>query len=1203
MELLLTRPTATASQVTVTCDGQVSHTFDLSALIPTKANGLSHPITDPVGYGAVLYQALFPPDSLAHKTLAGKPKRILLVAADEVLDAIPWEYLHGPDGFVVCDVPFVRGLPKEQRIPAPERMGSLYIVAVPSNPLHPRLAPLNIEGEWMRLRDVVQGANAAVILERVWPPTIERLRDLVTGEPARVVHFMGHGGQNAQGEAVLYFERESGAPEEITARELIQRVRNSAFLVTLNACEGATPEETSFGNLAMALVRQHIPYALGMRSKVPDDIAPVFTRAFYRYLVRGDSIEESLRQARLTLAKDARAWVIGVPVLYTSLSQPAPGFATPPGIPQVRDPQEDALRGIIGILPTVQGVFQGRRDELLTLGKWLTGDHRPRMMTIHGSGGQGKTALARVASERFAHAWSGGVWAITLEAVPTRAVFVAGLARFLGINPQENAGAAYLEKQVLLRLRRRRMLLVLDNMETLDEAVKVQDADALALAAFIQQLPGDGTSLLCTSRHQLGWSGECHLELLGLAPGEGAALFLQSASTRIEEIVPSQARQLSQQIDGHALGLVLLGKAFTHSSLSFQDFLADHEHFLLSAENIYAFPDHRQRTLYANFAYSVKWLSPEQRETLSKLWVFHAPFLSEIAVAILEPEHDATTDRSPVEDHLDALWQRGLLTRDVLSVQSEDVGLYRVPPVLRPFLEQDAAQESERAALLARYGRAYAHLVHRIVTEMKRSQKMVTLALLCREDLERGQDYVADEERGYYVWRWGWVLHRLGDRTRGLALMEQVIEMAQGSDQTLMIEAMNNQALVYQATGQLRQALHLHEQTLLLFHEMGDHAGEAEAYNNLGSTYNASGQRQQALDSYQQALLLFRMIEDRMGEAATLNNLGLVYTDMGQWQQAIEQYQQALPILREVGHRAGEAATLSNLGLLYDLMGQKQQAIEQYQQALLIVREVGDRATEATVLNNLGRTYSTMGQLSEALDYYQQALPMLDEITDRAGLVTTLNNIGALYAKLEQHDQALDYYQDAVSLAREVGDSAGEATVLYNLGRVSRAMEQQDLALDYYRQALSLKREVGDLTGEANTLHNIGMIYASQGRSDVALACILQAKTLYEELQHSFDVEEEEQWIASLRAQVGEQQFVLLLAQVEPQVETVVEQALATLRNEVATRGGLADNEEEASLSPSAGQREPPMETPPAASADRLASEPHSLSYEMPDTE
>src|SRR5438034_671524 len=83
-----------------------------------------------------------------------------------------------------------------------------------------------------------------------------------------------------------------------------------------------------------------------------------------------------------------------------------------------------------------------------------------------GSGGQGKTTLAREAVERFAYAWPGGVWAISLETLPARADFVITMARFLGIEASE------LEQQVLQRLAMHRTLVVLDNAETLDIAVK-----------------------------------------------------------------------------------------------------------------------------------------------------------------------------------------------------------------------------------------------------------------------------------------------------------------------------------------------------------------------------------------------------------------------------------------------------------------------------------------------------------------------------------------------------------------------------------------------------------------------------------------------------------------------------------------------------------------------------------------------------------
>jgi hypothetical protein len=199
MELTLSRQDATTTQVSVACDGQPSHTFDLLSLVPSSGDddeqGLPGPFGDAVAYGTVLFAALFQPGSVAASKLQeeyGKEcPRILLVTADEMVDAIPWEYAYGSDGeFLVCEMPFVRGLPREQRIPPPERVGGLHIVAVPSNPLDEGLAPLNILGEWTRLKEIVGQLEAAVTLDRAWPPTIEKLRERVVGQRQRVVHFM-----------------------------------------------------------------------------------------------------------------------------------------------------------------------------------------------------------------------------------------------------------------------------------------------------------------------------------------------------------------------------------------------------------------------------------------------------------------------------------------------------------------------------------------------------------------------------------------------------------------------------------------------------------------------------------------------------------------------------------------------------------------------------------------------------------------------------------------------------------------------------------------------------------------------------------------------------------------------------------------------------------------------------------------------------
>jgi tetratricopeptide (TPR) repeat protein len=969
--------------VIVTCDGTFSHTFDLPTVIPTEANGLPHPLKDPFTYGKALSAALFPPDSLASGALAARPARILLVATDEELDAIPWEYACGPDGLLACRCSLVRGLPKEERMAPPGSLNGLHIVAVASSPLSHHLAPLNVEGEWTRLTEIIDDLDGAVRLERAWPPTIERLRDLVVDGSQRVVHFMGHGGQNAAGEAILCFEREDGRREDITARELVARIGGSVFLVTLNACQSATPGETDFGNLARALVRQRVPYALGMRFSVYDDDALAFSRAFYRNLARGVAVEEALRQARLTLAKSACPWAAGNIVLYTSLTGMAPGHTTAPGAPDVRDAQEDALRGIVGALPEVPGAFQGRIDEQIRLGAWLTGDSRPRIMTIHGSGGQGKTALARVAAQRFAHAWPGGVWAFSLETLPTRALFVAGLARFVGINPQESADLAGLERQILLRLRRRRTLLVLDNIETLEVAATDRDAEALALSEFIQQLPGERTSLLCTSRHLLGWPGEQALELSGLSPQEGAALFAQSAPTRAAEIDLRLAEQLSRRIDGHPLGLSLLGKAFNEiGPMPLVTFLAEHETHLRSAENLSIGVEHRQRTLWANVAYSVSLLTPELRETLGKLWVFHAPFVPERAVRVLDAEYTKSPEASPVEQHLYALWLRGLLVREALAVGNERVYLYQMPPVIRPFVEERLADEQEREELLRRFGAAEAWLVEYIYNELVSGRAIAALALRCYDDLARGVSFVEGIAQGYYLLHWGWILRWLGDQPAALALTERALELAEGQDRALEGGALYNLAMLTSATGHPHDALRLDEQALRIRREVGNRAGEGATLNNLGLLSDALGQKQQALAYYQQALRIQREVGDSAEEGTTLNNLGLLSDALGQKQQALAYYQQALRIQREVGDSAGEGVTIHNIGTLYREFGQFDIALACFLAAKAIFASVQSPDINVTVrwIEALGQTLGE--EFFAAL--LAQVEPRIDELVAKA---------------------------------------------------------------------------------------------------------------------------------------------------------------------------------------------------------------------------
>jgi tetratricopeptide (TPR) repeat protein len=1054
MELTLTLQGSTT--VAVSCDEGPSHTFDLNRLLPAeKISGRPpQPLDDPLAYGQAVYQALFPPRSLAARLLDSELKRLasqrrlLLVAGGTSLEAIPWEYARSSDSWLVCDLPFVRGLPASERRPAPVMESGLHVVALASSPLGKDIAPLNVEGEWQTLKEAFGRLEHAAVLERARPATIDELRRRVTGRKQSVIHFMGHGGQ-ADGQFALFFEKEDGAPNPVRGRDLVNRLGEAAFLVVMSACVSAASGATEFDNLAAALVKWGTPYGLGMRFAIPDEDAPLFARAFYDELAADAPVEQAAWQARIKLLDSRHDWMVGVPVLYTALQSPAAGFACTEGAPQIKDPRPEID---LYALSLPEGGLQGRIEEQLWLGERLTGDKRPRLLTILGVGGQGKSALARVAAERFAWAWPGGVYAASLENLPRREDFALGLAGFLGIETPSSlagmeqvqdlagfqkpvrsaAGPEELEKQILNTLERQHTLLVLDNAETLVNGLDSPDAEtarrARSLAGLLQRLLEAPTvTLLATARRPLGWVGEETRELEGLSPTEGVHLFRQCTSQRAGKVYLKEAEMLSRKLDGHPLSLRLLGAAFNDSTLSLKEFILDYDRQLLQAADKYKDADARQRSLYTCLEASKRTLDDETRALLAGLTIFEAPFLAEFAVMVFDPDlpDDA---HSVVLDRLQTLTRCSLLEKSERILRDGTVELYHLAAAVRlyaaSYLKPGLAPED----LHAQFGRACAGLVSAISDELDRSAKWVYIAQQGAPDLERAAAWLEKAQLGEYLAEWGLVNGSLGNPIRALDLFTQALPIVQEiGDRTGEATLLINLGAIYRATGQLDRALELFERAIPIQQEIGDRAGEAAALANIGAVYQATGQLEKALELYKQDLPITREVGNRKSEAITLNNMGIVYQDTGQPQRALELYQQALLIRREIGNRTGEATTLNNIATVYGAAGQSEQALEMYQQALVIRREMGDQAGEAVTLNNIGMVHQ---DAKRALEMYEQVLTIQREISDRAGEAATLGNMAlALHYRLKRTTEAIPLIQQSISILKEYHlpqDAAGK---------------------------------------------------------------------------------------------------------------------------------------------------------------------------------
>jgi tetratricopeptide (TPR) repeat protein len=142
-----------------------------------------------------------------------------------------------------------------------------------------------------------------------------------------------------------------------------------------------------------------------------------------------------------------------------------------------------------------------------------------------------------------------------------------------------------------------------------------------------------------------------------------------------------------------------------------------------------------------------------------------------------------------------------------------------------------------------------------------------------------------------------------------------------------------------------------------------------------------------------------------------------------------------------------------------------------------------------------------------------------------------------------QKEQAREYLEQALVIRREV-DRKGESRTLNNLGALYAELGDLKRAWQYFREALDITEEIADREGRGKILRSIGVFYLAQRRYTEALACLLEARTMLDAMQ-SPGREKTQLYLDRLHTEMGDEAFLALLTDVEPQVEHFVEKALA----------------------------------------------------------
>jgi tetratricopeptide (TPR) repeat protein len=339
---------------------------------------------------------------------------------------------------------------------------------------------------------------------------------------------------------------------------------------------------------------------------------------------------------------------------------------------------------------------------------------------------------------------------------------------------------------------------------------------------------------------------------------------------------------------------------------------------------------------------------------------------------------------------------------------------------------------------------------------------------------------------------------QLGEYPKSIDLSEKALEIARRiGDIHGEGNALDNMGSAYMYLGEYRKAIDLHQEAVEKHRRIGDVRGQGRDLGNIGLAYVNLGEYRKAIDLYEKTLDLHRRIGDVRDEGNDLGNIGLAYANLGEYRKAIELSEKALEIDRRIGDVHGEGNDLGNMAFAYTALGEYRKAIELSEKALEIARRIGDVQNEGNALDKMGCAYMYLGEYGEAVNLFQKALETARRIDDVRGEGTQLDNMGATYMLLGDYGEAINLFEKALEKHGQIGDVRGQGNALGNMGSAYMYLGEYRKAIDIHQEAVEKHRRIGDAYGEGSDLSNMGTAYAKLAENEKARECFFAAAVLF----------------------------------------------------------------------------------------------------------
>jgi len=576
-------------------------------------------------------------------------------------------------------------------------------------------------------------------------------------------------------------------------------------------------------------------------------------------------------------------------------------------------------------LPTPATRFLGRERELYeAISLWV--ERAPRLLTIVGPGGIGKTRFAIELARLLAEEAEGGTVFVPLAPLRDPELVLPTIAERLGASSGES-------RSIASRIGEKRTHVLVDNVEHLLPAAARPLAEIAAATPALR--------LLTTSREALRVHGEVEFDLPPLGEAEAVSFFVERAHAVRTDVQPSRAvSDLCTRLDRLPLALEL---AAARTKLLAPEQLLQRLEQRLDLLTGTRDADERQATLRATIAWSYDLLDAEERRLFALLSVFRGSCTLETAERVCAAGLDT----------LASLLDKSLVRRRS-GAGGED--RYWMLETIREFAAERLEESGEAEALRRRHAERMLEIAHGARLGGHETAFDIPAGLAEREDLRAALDWTVEHDvelglRLMVALENLWVASGPGEGMRRVGLL---LERAASIPVELRATALRVYGGTADQAGEREQADQVWEESLELFRSLGDDRGIAGVEHRLA----VSAWRREDWESVR------RLTEDGLARSRGKFSeieitcwwlLGQLRLAEGDLEGAIELTRRSAEMAREIGWTWWESGQLHELLMLAFQAGDLDEAEREGRAALSLEREQENRLWTGYTLAGLAQ--------------------------------------------------------------------------------------------------------------------------------------------------------------------------------------------------------------------------------------------------------